>query len=160
MHKPSDPLAGHQATAKPRAVRGWLLILCLMLTVVGPIISVGLMVHGYRQAAALAATSIAMQLCVVAALGLSAWAVAVGMRAGWRLWLIRPRAVQATRRALCLGLAVDVATTALQVGMALDPGDRFLSQVEWRLMPSLVFFTLCMAYLNHSKRVQAVFGPT
>ena len=148
-----------QPGAEPKAVRGWLLVLCVMLTVVGPIIAVWLMVHEYSNAAPLATKPFAIQVSVLASLLLSACAVAFGAYAGMRLWLIRPDAVTTAKRALLFGLAVDVVTTTIQATTALDPSDRFLFQVEVSLVPSLIFFTLCFAYLNRSKRVYATYGP-
>jgi hypothetical protein len=140
-------------------VRGWLLVLCLMFTVVGPALSVWLMAHEYASAAPLGAKPVAVQAAVLVSLLLSACAVAFGAYAGGRLWLIRPNALGTARQALLFGLAVDVVTTAIQVATAQVPGDRLLFQVEVNLVPSLVFFTLCFTYLDRSRRVHATYGP-
>lgn len=140
-------------------VRGWLLVLCLMLTVVGPALSVWLMAHEYANAAPLGARPMAVQAALLASLLLTAGAVAFGAYAGGRLWLVRPNAPATAKQALLLGLAVDVVTTAMQVATAQVPGERLLFEVEVSLVPSLVFFTLCFAYLQRSQRVHATYGP-
>jgi hypothetical protein len=94
-------------------VRGWLLVLCLMFTVVGPAIAVWLMAHEYASAAPLGAKPV----------------------------------------------AVDLVTTTIEAATAQIPADRLLFHVEVSLVPSLVFFTLCFAYLDRSRRVHATYGP-
>jgi len=158
-HRPSLSLQpGPPASGALVGVRGWLLVLCLMLTVVGPALSVWLMAHEYASAAPLGAQPVAVQAAVLASLLLSAGAVAFGAYAGGRLWLIRPNALATAKQALLFGLAVDVVTTTIEAATAQVPGDRLLFQVEVSLVPSLVFFTLCFAYLNRSQRVHATYG--
>jgi len=149
---------GPPSSAALVGVRGWLLVLCLMLTVVGPALSVWLMAHEYASAAPLGAQPEGVQAAVLASLLLSAAAVAFGAYAGGRLWLIRPNALTTAKQALLFGLAVDVVTTTIEAATAQVPGDRLLFQVEVSLVPSLVFFTLCFAYLNRSQRVHATYG--
>ena len=157
----NDPLtvapSGPQLDAKCQGVRGWLLVLCLMLTVVGPAISVWLMAHEHADAAQSFAGSLGLQAAVVCSLLLTACAVAFGAYAGLRLWLIRPGAVNTAKLALLVGLAVDIVTTAIEAAVAQEPSGQLLFQVEVSVIPSLVFFTLCFAYLNRSKRVHATY---
>ncbi|MEO7107325.1 MAG: hypothetical protein ABIZ09_13205 [Rhodoferax sp.] len=122
-------------------VRGWLLVLCLMLTIIGPLISAWLMAEDY------------------AAPGVSLLAQAVstvfGMYAGIRLWLIQTNSVNITKIALLVGLAADILSTAIAVTTDLTSGavDDVLMQTLFRVAPSLIFFTLSFAYLQHSRRV-------
>ncbi len=149
---------GMQSGAELKGVRGWLLVLCLMLIVVGPIISAWLMAHMYIDAAPLASRPLSAQVPVHASLLLSACAVAFGIYAGVQLWLVRPNAVNTAKRALLFALAIDVITTAIEAATATSPSDRLLLQIEVNLIPSLIFFTLCFAYLNRSRRVYATYG--
>lgn len=155
---PDDVNAGTQPDAELHGVRGWLLALCLMLTVAGPAISVWLMASAYGDVAP--SRPLGVQASVLASLLLSACAVAFGAYAGVRLWRIRPNAVATTKHALLFGLAVDVITTTLEVAAAAGPDDRSLFQVEIGLVPSLVFFTLCFAYLDRSRRVHATYASS
>jgi hypothetical protein len=133
---------GNLSDASTRGVGGWLLLLCLMLTLIGPVIAVALMLLQPTPAVAMVAQGAA---------------VALGMHAGWRLWRVHPAAVATARRALLIGLAVDVGTELLQATMAQPLIGPLLMQAQLSLLPSLVFFTLSLAYLNHSKRVQATY---
>ena len=155
----SSLLPSSQPRADAEGVRGWLLALCVMLTVIGPMISVWLIANDYANASPLASKSVAVQALLIASFLLSASAAAFGAYAGVRLWLVLPNAVITAKYALLLGLGVDIVTTMIQTSTAQEPGDRLLFQVEVNLLPSLIFFTLCYAYLNHSKRVHAIYGP-
>lgn len=158
-HLKAVPHPGSQPGAKYQGVRGWLLVLCLMLTIVGPAISAWLMLDEYANSAAHFHESLGTRILVLGSLVLTACAVAFGAYAGMRLWLIRPNAVGTAKHALLFGLATDVVTTTIEAATAQVPGDQLLFQVEVSLIPSLIFFTLCFAYLNKSKRVCATYGP-
>lgn len=136
-----------------QGVRGWLLVLCLMLTVVGPIISVWLMAHEYGNSVRVASGSPSGLVAVIGSLLLTACAVAFGAYAGLRLWRVQPKAVKTAKLALLFGVVVDIVTTAIEAATAEVPSDQLLFQVKISVMPSLIFFTLCFAYLNRSKRV-------
>ena len=144
---------------KYKGVHGWLLVLCLMLTAGGPVISVWLLANGYTRFAPSFTETGGLLAALLISLLLTACSIGFGIYAGLRLWLIRPKAVSTAKYALLFGLATDIVTTAIEVaaGQAPNAGDRLLYQVEVNLIPSLIFFTLCFAYLNRSKRVYATY---
>ena len=142
-----------------RGVRGWLLALCLMLTVIGPAIAVWLMVLEYTNAQPHFSESMGMQAAAIGTLLLSGSAVVFGAYAGLRLWLVLPNAVSTAKYALLVGLAVDIVTTAIEAAAAPVPSGQLLFQVEIGLIPTLVFLTVCYTYLTQSKRVHATYGP-
>lgn len=140
-------------------VRGWLLVLCLMLTIIGPLISAWLMTYHYRMFAPHFGNSVALQAAIFASLAITACSVAFGVYAGFRLWLIRPNAVATARYALLLGLAADIVTASIQ--LAAGPNsvadDGFVWPLTISLIPGLIFFTVCLGYLNKSRRVCATY---
>jgi hypothetical protein len=142
-----------------KGVRGWLLALCLMLTVIGPAIAVCLMVFEYTSAEPLFRESPARQTAALGSLLLSGCSVVFGAYAGLRLWRVLPNAVRTAKYALLFGLAVDVVTTAFEAAAAQVPSHRLLFHVELGLVPTLIFFTVCFTYLNQSKRVYTTYGP-
>ena len=154
-HLPSGP----QPDVEFRGVRGWLLALCLMLTVIGPAIAVWLMVIEYTGAEPLFSESPSRQAAAIGSLVLSGCSVLFGAYAGLRLWLVLPNAVRTAKYALLFGLAVDIVTTAFEAAAAQVPGHQILFHVELGLIPTLIFFTVCFTYLNQSKRVSATYGP-
>lgn len=150
------PLPDAQAS---RGVRGWLLVLCLVLTVIGPLISAWLMAYQYRMFAPHFATSVALQAATFASLAITAWAIAFGIYAGIRLWLIRPNAVATARYALLLGLGAEIVSAAIELaaGPTSVADEGFVWPLTISLIPSLIFFTLCLGYLNKSRRVYATY---
>ena len=145
----------------PRGVEGWLLVLCLMFVVVGPLLTVWLQAHALTPIhrgldggglTRFAAASLAIQAC----------SVAFGICAGMRLWRVRPGAVATARQSLLFGLAADMLCTALDMTTA--DGSSVLGpwhgDYSWRMVPQWVFFTVCYAYLNRSARVRATWDPS
>lgn len=140
-------------------VRGWLLVLCVMLTVVGPFISFGLMAKKYAELAPSIAGSGGLELMLYASFAIKLSIVAYGVYAGVRLWSIQPDAVNTAKRALLFGLAAGIVATAVQVAVGPESNAHvgLLRDVMRHFIPSLVFFTICFAYLNKSTRVHATY---
>jgi hypothetical protein len=155
--RPSAPPGGSGAAS---GVHGWLLVLCLMLTLIGPLISVWLMAHDYAVLAPHFPGAGGLQAAVFVSFAITTSSVAFGAYAGLGLWRLRPNAVSTAKFALLVGLAAEVITTVIAV--VVEPTHpmegRLLRQVTVELIPSLVFFTLCFAYLNRSSRVEATYG--
>ena len=143
----------------PSGVRGWLLLLCLMLTVVGPLISIALATSEYEQFAPHFVDSRGVQAAIFFSITLTACAVAFGFYAGLQLWRVQPGAVKLAKAALLFGLAADITSALIQTsawpGASVDA--QMLHDARISLIPSLIFFTLCFAYLNKSARVQATY---
>ncbi len=147
----------------PHRVGGWLLLLCLMLTVVGPLITAGLLVQqhlgwppslDHGRSLPLSAQVLALVSVLV-----EAGSIGYGLYAGLRLWLLRPGAVNTAKLALLWGLAASVATLTLQwlAGPAVGTTGSLLHTINLGLLPDLVFFTASFAYLNKSARVRATY---
>lgn len=156
-----DTVTGPEPTPRPApraGVGGWLLVLCAMLTVVGPLISIWIVGEQFDASVPRYATSRGAQWAMIATVAATTCSVLYGIYAGIALWTIRPKAVTTARRALGLGLVVDVATTTISTSLdrAASAGDGFYD-VLWNLAPSLVFFTLCIGFLNRSRRVEATY---
>ena len=149
----APPAGPGQAGAPPgpRGVGGWLLLLCVMLTIVGPLIVLGLLLLYCQGRPA--------SLGLAAVVLLQAGSTAYGMYAGLGLWALRPGALQRAKKALLYGLAANVVTAVVQLaaGPAAGSASGLLNSVMLQLLPDLVFFTACFAYLNKSARVQATY---
>lgn len=150
------------AESKQVGVRGWLLALCLMLTLVGPLIVTYLVATEYAAFVPDPARAFGQLAATLIALLMTVCSVAYGVYAGIQLWLIRPNAVWTAKKALLLGLSVDIVSTtvATAVGSASSTDGQFVNQILLSLIPSLVFFTLCFSYLNRSNRVHATYLAT
>ena len=153
----SGPLG---AVPAPKGVGGWLLALCLMLTLIGPMLSMVLLAEEFAALAPYLADDRVLQAATLAKIAVTACAVAFGVYAGLRLWAIRPQAVSTAKQALLFGLAADILAALLQVifGPVSTEEAGWLREATLSLVPGLLFFTLSFAYLNSSARVQATYG--
>ena len=145
-----------------KGVGGWLLMLCLMMVVFGPCISVWLLADSFARFSPYFAQSTGLLFAIIASMFLMACSVGFGIYAGLKLWLIRVRAVQIAKLALLFGLAADIVTTSIETiawQTVTQTDGLWLRDVELHVIPSLVFFTACFAYLVGSERVHATYGP-
>jgi len=164
MHDLTTPNASTSITSiqlQPIGVRGWLLVLCLMLTAIGPAISAWLKAHEYAAFSPYFPDSVGLQATILSSLALTTFAVVFGTYAGILLWFVRPGAVKVAKSALLLGLAVDIVTTAIYAAVGQVPVAHggLVRSVMVHMIPSLIFFTVCFAYLNKSDRVNATYLP-
>lgn len=143
------------APATPSGVGGWLLLLCVALVLVCPVLVAWLVSTTYAGLDSRLLASGLAHGAVVLSLWLAGVAAALGVHAGLALWAQRPGAVATARRALLWGLALDVAATVLQLltGTTAFTPSLALDELMVRLLPDLLFFTLCLGYLNKSRRV-------
>ena len=146
-------------TSGRKGVRGWLLVFCLMLTVIGPLISSWLMAYKYVSLEPSFAVSRSLEVATFISIVIEACSVAFGVYAGIRLWSIRPGAVDTAKQALLIGLAANVVTTALLIatGPTSNAEGRLLHEVTMKLIPDFIFFAVCFAYLNKSSRVHVTY---
>lgn len=146
--------------ANLRGVQGWLLALCLMLTIVGPVISVWLMTNGYTTFSKHFSTSSGLRIAIYVSMALTTSSVVFGIYTGIRLWTIKPNAVNVAKNALLFGLFTRVITTAIHVAAGPEslPYAQLINQTLFHMVPSLIFFTACFAYLNKSVRVSVTFS--
>lgn len=147
----------------PQGVGGWLLLLCLMLTVLGPLISAVLLVQHHLglppSLVGVRSLPVAAQVLALVSVPLEAGSIAYGLYAGLRLWRVQPGAVNTAKLALLWGLAASVLTLTLQwvAGPSSGAADGLLHTLNLGLLPDLVFFTASFAYLNKSARVRATY---
>lgn len=155
----SIPPSELPGTSRYKGVRGWLLLLCLMLTIVGPLISAWLVTIEYTQFAPYFVSSRGLQVWIFVSIGMTACSVVFGFYAGLRLWSIQLNAVNTAKQALMFGLAVDIVTTIIQIaaGPESTGAGPLIHAVRISLIPSLIFFTVCIAYLNMSTRVHTTY---
>jgi hypothetical protein len=142
----------------PSGVEGWLLVLCLILTLVAPAVGlyhiiehtipILLRVHDFRNAYLLS-----VYLVVFSGL------IIYSFVAGVRLWLIKPGAVRFAKRYFWTFLVANLAYFLFWV-MVVRP--KLLSSyaaMAWsHVVGAILPFTLWYFYLEHSKRVRATYS--
>jgi len=151
----NPPAAAGKSRNELAGVAGWLLALCLFLTLIGPAISAWLLVERHAAVAPQVSDSAAFYAVLLASMLLTVAATIYGVVAGLCLWRVRPGAVATARRALWAGLAADIVGAAFDVATQpmLAAGSPFLRHLLWQVVPDLVAFTACLGYLQHSRRV-------
>ena len=145
---PENPSPEPKVESPEPAVRGWLLLLCLLLTIGEPV-SLALFA-GSRAEGILVGGSLTIALILLARL----FVTATGIAAGIALWTRRPHAVTLTRVALSLSTLEAVARLSSRYGVnTAPPGTRL------PLALAIVAYNGgWLAYLQKSRRVKATYG--
>ncbi len=127
-------------------VRGWLLLLCVLLLVWQPI-NLSLTTAGRLEDLSLRGPGFAFILLA------RLFAAALGIAAGLSLMQRRPAAVVIARTSLVFSAAVDV----LIYATPWYPNNRPPGDATIILAASIVYYGIWLAYLARSKRVAAIF---
>jgi hypothetical protein len=128
-------------------VRGWLLLLCLLLTLWNPLTLA--VVAASRVGSGTPASGLALALLAGRII-----VTGVGMAAGMALWQKRPAAVQLAKSSLVLSALDVVARLSTRTGLSeAAPGTRL------PLAVALILFNAAWyLYLEKSRRVRATYG--
>ena len=140
----------------PPAVTGWLLFLCLLLTLVYPAATFYQVLHTLPSLFGGHSPRFMFLLSVYCVL-FAALAV-LSFIAGLKLWLVRPDAVRFARRWLWTYLIANFAYFGLSIAIAKDLNPLSLAQMGWyHVVGPIQSFALWYFYLEHSKRVRATY---
>jgi len=139
----------------PKGVRGWLLVLCIILAIVGPSVIVYSIVAGWRITSPLFEKMPGLEglivLDAVFNIALAAWS----LYAGISLWMAKPEADK-TAKGFLIGLPI---LRALIFAIVIFSDVRGLGIGAFMgLVQSLIFSAIWRSYLTRSKRVQATFA--
>jgi hypothetical protein len=129
-------------------VRGWLLLLCVLLLVWQPV-SLSLTIAGRLEDLPLRGPGFAVVLVA------RFFAAALGIAAGLSLLQRRPGAVTIARASLIFSAAVDIFVYATPW----YPNNRPPGDATLILVGSLAYYAVWLAYLARSKRVVAIYEP-
>jgi hypothetical protein len=141
----------------PGEVRGWLLVLCLILTFVNPANSLyHILSHTVPTIIAARALNrvylLSVYTFVVSTLAVFSFVAGVG------LWAVKPNAVAFAKRFLLTMLIAHVAYYVLW--MAVIRPTRQVAYAEmawWNVLRPMMFVTLWYSYLERSKRVRETY---
>jgi hypothetical protein len=128
-------------------VRGWLLLLCVVLAVVNP-----------GTLAVLAASrvdsGVSPSTLVLTLLGVRLVVTSVGVAAGMALWNRRPGAVQLAKASLVLSAIEAIGRLSTRVGLSETPPGLRLPVA----LAVILFNAAWYLYLDKSRRVRATYG--
>lgn len=137
----------NEINGRPRAIGGWLLILCALLLVWGPV-SLGLVASSALQSLSIRGLPLAAGLTV------RIFVAAFGIAAGIALFTRRGPAVSMAKSALVLSAAADL----LVYVTPYFPSNRMPGDTPLYVTASVAYHTLWIAYLMRSQRVKNTYG--
>ena len=142
-----------------RGVGGWLLLLCVGLTVVSPILVALGIAREYLVDSPYFERFPRLRVVVLVDMALRIALTAYGMWVGFRLGTVRPRAVPTAKRYFQVSMAYLVVAAALPFGAGLPPeaNPTLALAVARQTIPALIGIAIWYAYLVRSKRVKATY---
>jgi len=159
--KQDQSFASEASEAALHGVRGWLLLLAVLLTIVGPILTlIGVasdMGTAERLGGQFPGLETALEINAFVALLFAIYSA----YAGWGLWTKRPRAVSTAKEFLIAVLVANILMPIL-VLMVADLPDREFFAVSFdgiaRAIGIAVWVAIWYSYLRRSKRVRATYA--
>lgn len=156
----NDPAQYQSASQRQyKGVRGWLLLLCVGLTIFNPIDTVQFIAFNfsanYPHFDQFPNLRVLTYLDMVLALGV----MALGVYAGVALWRVRPRAVQTAKNYYLCFLAYTVIAAIFPVMSGL-PSEEISALLKGNVkivVRMAVYVAICSLYLHRSKRVKATY---
>lgn len=146
--------------SKYNDVGGWLLLLCLSLTVFSPLLTIYNLSDTYDQIHLLFDQYPGLEDIYYIDLALSVALTLLSIRAGAALWRVVPGAVKMVKNYLLmfLGYSIIAAFLPFMAGLPQEANDAMIPEVVLGTVQSLIYFGVWYSYLNVSKRVKATYG--
>jgi hypothetical protein len=143
-----------------KGVGGWLLLFCVVLTVINPLYSIGNLVLSYNKASHLFNRFPGLLGLVIIDTALILGLTSFSIYAGVRLWRVKSGAVQTTKRLLWCVLAYNgtAAVMPFLTGHPAKNNSAMILLVIKHTFRGFMFFAVWYSYLKYSKRVKATFG--
>jgi Protein of unknown function (DUF2569) len=149
------------APAEPeyKGVGGWLLLLCLVLTVFSPVLTIGSLAMAYGSSLEHFVQFPGLLVVTVIDTILSLGLTAFGFYAGIGLGSIRLGAVKMAKRYfLCvLGYQAIAAILPFMAGLPSEATADMIGQIARNVLRSFIYFAIWYSYLDRSKRVAATY---
>jgi Protein of unknown function (DUF2569) len=158
----ATPPALTSAPAEPRykGVGGWLLLLCLGLTVFGPAMTLYSLSAGYTESSPYFDQFPGLKVVTVVDALLCFALMAFSIYAGAGLWTIRPGAVQVAKKyLLCfLGYHAVEAILPFLAGLPAAANEAMIVEVVKEALKGVLYFAIWYSYLNKSERVRSTYA--
>ena len=147
------------AVLRYKGVGGWLLWLCLGLTVLSPALTLVMLTKSYSDSAQYFARLPGLATLSVIDTILSLALMAFSIYAGVMLWRIRPGAVATAKIYLLCNLAYHVVASVLpfMVGLPSEVSHGLLKEAVRGTVQSIIGVAIWYSYLNVSRRVRATY---
>jgi Protein of unknown function (DUF2569) len=144
---------------KYRGVGGWLLLLCVGLTILGPLFAVASLTGSFREVSPLLDQFPGLMVLMVVDTTLTVGLMAFSIYAGVALWQIRPGAVSTAKRYLLWSLVYLPVTAVLpfMVGLLSESHPAMLKEIARDTLRGVIATAIWYWYLTKSKRVKATY---
>lgn len=151
---------GQQRMNDRRQPGGWLLLLCIALTIAGPASTAYTLVTAARDASPYFAQFPGLRTVTIVDAVLSMGLMAFSVYAGLLLWRVRPGALRIARLYFLafLGYHVIAAALPFMAGLPAEANPAMISVVGWSTARSAVYFAVWYTYLARSKRVAETYA--
>jgi len=150
------------ATSEKSGVGGWLLVLCLVLTVAYPLAAAYRVMSRIENLPLLGSILPGMGVFVVGDAIVSVALALGGIAAGIAMWRIRPRAVTSAKAFLLGHLVYAVVSGGVPFVLGTELPERIAQEIlgAWIFNGGcgLLFTSFWMAYLTRSRRVARTYG--
>ena len=144
---------------KYKGVAGWLMLLCVGLTILGPLRSLVTLVQGYNESSPHFERIPGLRTLATIDIPLSLALISFSIYAGLRLWQIKPGAVQTAKKFYICMLAYTAISVTLPFMVELPQQATSAMQGEAlkEIIQSAVSVGIWYFYLRVSKRVKATY---
>lgn len=147
------------STVEP-GVKGWLKFLCFSLTILTPLLAMGLLSKEWGDTKQYFDTWPSLRTAVIVEIWLTVALAGFGAMAGYRLWTLHPRAVSTAKLYFWVqGFAViGISMTVIAIADMPDAGRDAMIQESVKSVVRAFFNSLVwLLYLSRSKRVKATY---
>jgi len=140
-------------------VKGWLLLLCLILTLVNPVASICNLYSSFKITSPFFNVYPGLRVITITDVVLSMGIVCFSIYAGISLWRIRPNGVAIAKAFLLtfMGYAVTANILPFLAGLPANANEAMTAQAFIGVLRSAIFVFVWYIYLVKSKRVRATF---
>ena len=152
---PNAPQSTKKTPSVLTGVRGWLLFLCVSLTILTPLFSIAAMASEWRLTKPYFESLPNLKNGVMLEIACYTAVTFFSVYAGSRLWSIRPNAVRAAKIYLIVQMLVGLIVPGAVAAIVSAPGAA--SEVIKTAFHGIVYFAIWYPYLCKSERVKATY---
>lgn len=140
-------------------VKGWLLLLCLVLILINPVASINNIYSSFKISSPFFELYPGLRLITIIDGILSIGIVCFSVYAGISLWRVRPNGIAIVKAFLLIfmGYAVVANILPFLAGLPANANEAMIAQAFIGVLRSAIFVFIWYMYLEKSKRVHATF---
>ncbi len=156
----NEPIFSYNDVSKYRGVGGWLLLLCVGLTIIGPLMRLSGIGSTMAELPRISAVLPSLVTLIYVENIFSLFITAFSVYAGYSLWAVKPNAVYKAKAFLITLVIFAVFDLFLiyMIELPVAVANEAIAQGIFGLVQSVLYTGVWFAYLTQSKRVRATYG--